>query len=115
MTKTHRHVATFKINPAIRGPSAPAIVPHAVQAPIAGPRSFAGKVAMITASELGVRSAPAMPCRARKAISVPIDGAIAHSSDVTPNPATPSANTRRSPKMSPSDPPRRMNEPSVSR
>src|SRR5205823_6249719 len=32
-----------------------------------------------------------------------------------PSPPTPSANTRRSPKMSPSDPPSRINEPSVNR
>jgi hypothetical protein len=72
-------------------------------------------VATITASELGVNNAPAIPCKARNATSSPIEGATAHNKDATPNPPTPSANTRRSPKMSPSDPPSRINEPSVSR
>src|SRR5581483_1662670 len=114
-TKIHRQEATSRISPATRGPSAPAIVPHAVQAPIAGPRSCSGKVATITARELGVSNAPATPCTARNAIRNPIDGASAHSREAAPNAPTPSANTRRSPKMSPSDPPSRTNEPSVSR
>src|SRR5581483_384137 len=60
-------------------------------------------------------NAPATPCTARNAIRNPIDGASAHSKEAAPNAPTPSANTRRSPKMSPSDPPSRTNEPSVSR
>ena len=42
-------------------------------------------------------------------------GAIAHSSETTPNPATPIENTRRSPNTSPSEPPTRISEPSDSR
>ena len=64
------------------GPSAPAIVPHAVQVPIAGPRSRSGNVLTITASELGVSRAPAIPWSARNATSRPIVGATAQSSDV---------------------------------
>jgi hypothetical protein len=115
ITKIQRHDPTLRINPATSGPSAPAIVPHAVQVPIAGPRSRSGKVATITASELGVRSAPAIPWSARNAISSPIEGASAHSKEAAPRPPTPTANTRRSPNMSPTDPPSRINEPSVSR
>jgi hypothetical protein len=115
ITKIHRHEATTRIPPAMSGPSAPAIVPHAVQVPIAGPRSRSGNVLTITASELGVSSAPATPCSARNATNSPIVGASAHSSDVTPKPPAPSANIRRSPKMSPRDPPSRISEPSVSR
>ena len=115
ITKIQRHEPTFRSPPAINGPSAPAIVPHAVHVPIAGPRSCWGKVATINASELGVSSAPAIPWSARKATSSSIEGAIAHKSDATPKPPTPSAKMRRSPKMSPREPPSRINEPSVSR
>src|SRR5207253_3208405 len=37
ITKINRHDATFKIVPAMSGPRAPAIVPHAVQVPKAVP------------------------------------------------------------------------------
>ena len=90
-------------------------MPQAVHVPIAGPRSRAGNVATITASELGVSSAPATPWSARNTISSVIEGAIAHSSEAAPNPPTPSANTRRSPKMSPSEPPSRISDPSITR
>ena len=80
-----------------------------------GPRSAPENVDVITASEAGVRSAPATPCRPRKTISVFEFGATAQSADATPNVATPSLNTRTSPKMSPSEPPTRISEPSVSR
>ena len=92
-----------------------AIAPNAVHVPIAAPRCSSEKVAAITASELGVSRAPATPCRALAPTSSPSVGATAHSSEVIPNPATPSAKIRRSPKMSPSEPPIRISEPSVSR
>ena len=47
---------------------------HAVHEPIAAPRSSGGKVATITASALGVSSAPKTPCSARPATSTSIDG-----------------------------------------
>ncbi len=102
-------------SPPASGPSTVAIPPQAVQLPIAGPRSDSRNVATITARALGVSSAPATPCRARAAINAPIVGASAHSSDATPKPPTPSAKMRRSPYRSPSDPPTRISEPSVSR
>ena len=52
---------------------------HAVHEPIAAPRSSGGKVATITASALGVSSAPKTPCSARPATSTSIVGASAHS------------------------------------
>src|SRR3954454_3207230 len=69
----------------------------------------------MTASALGVSSAPNMPCSARPPTSTSIDGATAQSSDVTPKPATPSEKTRRSPNTSPSRPPTRISEPSTRR
>ena len=55
---------------------------HAVQAPIAAPRSSPLNVAVITASPAGVRSAPATPCRPRARISVVPSGAAAQRTDV---------------------------------
>jgi uncharacterized protein (DUF1499 family) len=88
---------------------------HAVQEPIAAPRSPGGKVATITARALGVSSAPNTPCSARPMTSTSMVGATAHSTETMPKPATPSEKIRRSPKMSPSEPPTRISEPSVSR
>ena len=70
---------------------------------------------MMIASAVGVSSAPKRPCSARAATSASIVGAIAHSTDTTPKPATPMRKTRRSPNRSPSEPPMRMNEPRKSR
>ena len=95
--KIHRHEAWSTMAPPASGPTIVAIPPHAVQVPIAAPRSFGGKAATMIASELGVTSAPAAPCAARAAISQPIDGAAAHATESAPNDATPIANTRRAP------------------
>ena len=70
---------------------------HAVHEPIAAPRSSGSNVETITASALGVSSAPKTPCSARPAISTSMLGASAHSSETTPKPPTPIENTRRSP------------------
>ena len=84
-------------SPPTSGPRIPAIAPHAVQLPIAAPRSCSEKVLTITASELGTSRAPAHPCTARAATSRAIVGASAHATDATPKPTTPIVNTRRSP------------------
>ena len=60
--------------PPASGPMTIAMPPHAVHEPIAAPRSSGGKVATITASALGVSSAPKTPCSARPATSTSIDG-----------------------------------------
>ena len=83
--------------------------------PIAAPRSSPEKTATMMARALGVSRAPKIPCSARKAMSASIDGESAQPSDTMPKPATPSAKIRRSPKRSPSEPPTRIREPSVSR
>jgi hypothetical protein len=89
--------------------------PHAVQAPTARPRSLGGKVATITASADGVSSAPNTPWSPRASTSSSTVGATAQKIDVTPKPATPSANTRRAPNRSPSEPATSSSELSVSR
>ena len=70
---------------------------------------------MIIASELGTSSAPVTPCSPRATISTVAPGAIAASSEVTPNPISPAANTRLRPNRSDSEPASRMNDPSVTR
>ncbi len=113
--KIHRHEAVSTSCPPMSGPSTVPIPLHAVQAPIARPRSSGGKVAAITASAAGVSSAPQTPWSARDSTSSSIVGATAQKTDVTPNPITPNSNTRRAPNRSPSDPPTRISEASVTR
>ena len=115
IAKIQRHDAVSTSWPPISGPSTVPIPPQAVQAPTALPRSSGGNTATITASAAGVRSAPETPCSARATTSISIVGASAHSSEVTPNPATPTTNMRRSPNRSPSEPPIRSSELSVTR
>ena len=115
MAKIQRQEAWSTSCPPITGPSTLPIPAQAVHAPTALPRSSGGKVVTITASAAGVSTAPATPWSARAATSSSIVGASAQNMEVTPKPATPRANTRRSPKMSPSEPPIRSSEPSVRR
>ena len=56
---------------------------QAVHEPIAAPRSAAGNVEMMSASALGVSSAPNAPCSARPAISNSMLGATAHSTETS--------------------------------
>ena len=113
--KIQRHDAESTSWPPTTGPSTVPMPPHAVHAPTAWPRSDSANVRTITASAAGVSSAPETPCSARAATSSSIVGASAHSSEVTPKPATPATNTRRSPITSPSEPPISSSELSVSR
>ena len=75
----------------------PATAPQASQLPIAGPRSFSRNAETMIASELGVSSAAAAPCRARAQIRKSIVGASAVATENTPKSAMPVAKTRRSP------------------
>ncbi len=115
MAKIQRHDASWIRAPPPSGPTTVAIPVHAVQEPIAVARSPSSKVSMISASVLGTSSAPATPWSARAPIRNALLGAIAHSSEQAPNPTRPAANTRRRPSTSPSDPPTRSSEDSVSR
>ena len=97
MAKIQRHEAASTSQPPASGPITIAMPDHAVQDPIAPPRSSDGNVEMITASALGVSSAPNTPCSARPATSTSIVGASAQTIETMPKPATPIENTRRSP------------------
>jgi hypothetical protein len=100
--------------PPSSGPSTVEAPLQAVHVPIAVPRSAPPNVVVITASDAGVSNAPATPCKPRHTISTFAVGASAQSSEAIPKAVTPTLNTRTGPKMSPSDPPTRMKEPSVS-
>ena len=65
-------------------------------------------------SDEGTSRAPARPWSARVAISTSIVGAIAHSTHVSPKPASPMAKILLRPIRSPSDPPTSSSEPSIS-
>ena len=113
--KIQRHDAWSTSTPPISGPTTVEMPVQAVHDPIAAPRSSGGNVATISASVLGTSSAPAMPWSARAAISISTVGAIAHSSDVAPNPSTPALKTARRSNRSSSEPPTSRNDDSVSR
>ena len=113
--KIQRHDAESTSWPPTTGPSTVPMPPHAVHVPTACARSDSANVRTITASAAGVSSAPDRPCSARASTSSSIVGASAHSSEVTPKPAIPATNTRRSPITSPSEPPISRNELRVSR
>jgi hypothetical protein len=115
MAKIQRQETSSISRPPPSGPITNAIPVHAVHDPIAPPRSSPEKVAVIRARLEGTSSAPAIPWSPRATISISASGATAHSVDVSPNPASPHTNTRRRPRMSPSDPPTRISAPSVSR
>ncbi len=113
--KIARQEIESTISPPPAGPITVAIPVHAVQMPTALPRSSPSKVAATIASEPGTRSAPAIPCSARKAIRNTSEGAIAQSAEVTPKPTRPISNRRLRPNWSPIEPPTSISETSVSR
>ncbi len=115
MRKIARQLERPISQPPSSGPTTVEIALHAVHVPIAAPRSWPENVVVRTASDDGVSSAPAIPWMPRKTISVVESGASAHRSDASPKSPTPSVNIRTSPKMSPSEPPTRISEPSVRR
>ena len=114
MRKTNRHDATSTSQPPTNGPIAVATPPSPDQAPIARARSSGANDAWIIARLPGVSSAPPTPCSARAAISSGAVGASPQSSDASANQTTPITKTRRRPYRSPSEPPSRISDASVS-
>ena len=91
--------------PPSTGPSAieiPNIAPHTPMA-CARSRGSSKTLRMIDIAT-GVSAAPPIACTMRKTISSPRLGAIAHSSDPSPNSASPAWNTRRRPSRSAVEP-----------
>ena len=83
--------------PPMKGPSAVAMPPKPDHAPIARPRSPGRNDADTMARLLGTTSAAATPWRQRAAISEPMSGATAHTSDVAANATTPMRKILRRP------------------
>ncbi len=69
----------------------------AAQMPNARARAGPSNSAVRIASDPGTSSAPAAPWSTRNTTRSSSVGAIPHSTDVTPNPTSPIANTRRRP------------------
>jgi len=107
--KTYRHEACCASHPPSSGPSAAVIAAKPDQVPMARPRSASGKLALIKAKLPGVASAPPTPWMQRAISSSPIEPAAAQPADAQANSAIPMTKIRRRPKMSPSDPPMRIN------
>ena len=84
-------------------------------APMARDRSSGRKLASRIARLPGVSSAPPTPCATRATTSSATFGAMPQASDATANTTTPTRNTSRRPKMSPSDPPSRISAAVASR
>ena len=115
MAKIQRHEAVSTSTPPPNGPMIAAMPAHAVQVPIAAPRSSGGKTEVMIESDAGTSSAPATPCSARAATSSSAVGANAHRTEVTPNPISPTVKIFRRPSRSPSEPPTSSSALSVSR
>ena len=114
--KSQRHDATARSSPPASGPSTSAIAPSAVQVPIAAPRSRLvegrddHRQRARRRAALRRRPGARAPRSARRSTGRRRTAARRRRSR-----ATPSAKTLRSPKRSPSEPPIRISEPSVSR
>ena len=110
-----RHEAKSTNIPPISGPATSAIVVIAVQMPMARALAAPRNVDMMSASELGTSSAPAMPWKTRAMISTSGFGAPAIAIEVRPKPINPMRITRSRPYASLSDPASKMSAPSVMR
>ncbi len=73
--------------------------------PIARPRSFSEKLALIRARLPGTSNAPPIPWTALATINCPMFGASPHQAEASEKIATPAAKTFRRPYRSPKDPP----------
>ena len=100
--KIHSQLKAVTTAPPTMGPSATARPAIPDQAPIARPRRSSRKATLRIVRESGVITAPPRPCTARARRSVSMFGASAHASEATVKIATPMANTRLRPNLSPS-------------
>ena len=100
--KIHSQLKAVTTAPPTMGPSATARPATPDQAPIARPRRSSRKATLRIVRVSGVITAPPRPCTARARRSVSMFGASAHASEATVKMATPMANTRLRPNLSPS-------------
>ncbi len=83
--------------------------------PTARARSSGTKHAEMIARLPGTSSAPPIPCSARATMSTSVFGAAPQITEAAVNDSSPKTKTRRRPKRSPSEPPRMIRAPRVSR
>jgi hypothetical protein len=112
--KIGRQLPACSSHPPANGAIAAETPLNPAHVPIAWVRSAGAKLASMMARLAGVISAPPMPCTARAAISQPMPGAAAHSTDAKVNQPSPARNTRRRPQRSPSEPASSISEARVS-
>lgn len=101
--------------PPISGPTIAAALVQPDHCPMAFDCAGPENDEMIMASELGTRSAPAIPCSAREITNTSPVHASPHITEVTAKPASPHSRILALPKWSESEPATRINAPSVSR
>src|SRR5579859_6327562 len=87
--KIHRQLPASSSHPPTKGAIAADTPLNPAHVPIARVRSAGWKVASMIAKLAGVISAPPTPCTARAAMSHPIPGAVAHSTDARVNQVSP--------------------------
>ena len=90
--------------PPASGPSTMPRPDTAAHAPMALPRSSAGKIAVMIDSVEGMMNAPPTPISARVAVSISLDVARAEAADPTANTTRPNCSARLRPKRSPRQP-----------
>ena len=112
--KINRQLPASSSHPPTKGAIAADTPLKPAQVPIARTRSSGRKVASMIARLAGVISAPPTPWVARAAMSHPIPGETAHSTDARVNQVNPARKTRRRPQRSLSEPASRISEASVS-
>ena len=108
--KIARQLPASRSHPPRKGAIAADTPLNPAHVPIARVRSPGRKAASMIARLAGVISAPPIPCTARAAMSQPMPGAAAHSTDATVNQPSPARNTRRRPQRSLSEPASRISE-----
>ena len=99
------HAARSTDIPPTSGPNGIVKETSADHLPMAAPLSSLAKEALIRANEAGIMTAAAMPCKARKKISISAEVDNAHPTDVIPKNKVPHRKGRRRPKLSPKAPP----------
>ena len=114
ITKIARQLPASSNHPPRKGAIAADTPLNPAHVPIARVRSPGWMLASMIARLAGVISAPPTPCTARAAMSHPILGAAAHSTEARVNQPRPIRNTRRRPQRSLSEPASRISEASVS-
>ena len=107
MKNTHLHEPCSVNHPPSTGPMAAVIDVKPDHVPMARPRSFWEKLALIRARLPGTSSAPPIPWRPLATMSCRMLGASPHQAEATEKITTPAAKILRRPYRSPKDPPMR--------